>query len=279
MITVTNLEKRYGDGAHEVQALEPTSFTIKPGEFVSFVGPSGCGKTTCLFMLAGLEQPTLGRILVDGARVFGPGKDRGMVFQNYTLYPWLTVRENICFSLKLKVNRNSIGTDKAIEHRIEALLHLMGLEEFADALPRQLSGGMQQRVAIARALLPKPDVLLMDEPFGALDAQTREEMQDLLLTINRVERTTTVFVTHDVDEAIYLSNRVLVFSPRPGKIVADLDIPFGTERSVELKFDPVFIGLKQTVKQLLNKNVQHNRESHLEQLTQSRVDESQEKSI
>jgi NitT/TauT family transport system ATP-binding protein len=278
MITVTNLEKRYGDGAHEVQALEPTSFTIKPGEFVSFVGPSGCGKTTCLFMLAGLEQPTLGRILVDGARVFGPGKDRGMVFQNYTLYPWLTVRENICFSLKLKVNRNSIGTDEAVEHRIEALLHLMGLEEFADALPRQLSGGMQQRVAIARALLPKPDVLLMDEPFGALDAQTREEMQDLLLTINRVERTTTVFVTHDVDEAIYLSNRVLVFSPRPGKIVADLDIPFDTERSVELKFDPVFIGLKQTVKQLLNKNVQHNRESHLEQLTQSRAAESQEKS-
>jgi len=278
MITVTNLEKRYGDGAHEVQALEPTSFTIKPGEFVSFVGPSGCGKTTCLFMLAGLEQPTLGRILVDGTRVFGPGKDRGMVFQNYTLYPWLTVRENICFSLKLKVNRNSIGTDEAVEHRIEALLHLMGLEEFANALPRQLSGGMQQRVAIARALLPKPDVLLMDEPFGALDAQTREEMQDLLLTINRVERTTTVFVTHDVDEAIYLSNRVLVFSPRPGKIVADLDIPFGTERSVELKFDPAFIDLKQTVKQLLNKNVQHNRESHLEQLTQSRVAESQEKS-
>jgi NitT/TauT family transport system ATP-binding protein len=279
MITVINLEKRYGDGAHEVQALEPTSFTIKPGEFVSFVGPSGCGKTTCLFMLAGLEQPTLGRILVDGVRVFGPGNDRGMVFQNYTLYPWLSVRENICFSLKLKVNRNSIGADEAVEHRIEALLHLMGLEEFADALPRQLSGGMQQRVAIARALLPKPDVLLMDEPFGALDAQTREEMQDLLLTINRVERTTTVFVTHDVDEAIYLSNRVLVFSPRPGKIVADLDIPFGAERSADLKVDPVFIGLKQTVKQLLNKNVQRNRESHLEQLTQSRVAESQEKSI
>ena len=279
MITAHKLEKHYGDGAQRVQALAPTDFNVYSGEFVSLVGPSGCGKTTCLFMLAGLEQPSAGTIRHNGVTVHGPGKDRGMVFQNYTLYPWLNVRENIRFSQTLRVNRNDRGVDDSVEYRIEALLHLMGLEDFAGALPRQLSGGMQQRVAIARALLPKPGVLLMDEPFGALDAQTREEMQELLLLINRVERTTTVFVTHDVEEAIYLSNRVLVFSPRPGAIIADVSIPFGVDRTSELKLDPAFISLKQTIKQLLNKNGQRNRLSRLEQLTQSSVGEPKAKSI
>jgi NitT/TauT family transport system ATP-binding protein len=276
MITVSKLEKHYAEGAQRVQALTPTDFTVHPGEFVSLVGPSGCGKTTCLFMLAGLEQPSSGTIRVDGAMVHGPGKDRGMVFQNYTLYPWLNVRENICFSQTLRAN---IGAVKSVEYRMESLLHLMGLEDFAGALPRQLSGGMQQRVAIARALLSKPRVLLMDEPFGALDAQTREEMQELLLLISRVERMTTVFVTHDVEEAVFLSSRVLVFSPRPGAIIADIRIPFGQDRSSDLKVEPAFIGLKQTIKQLLNKHGQRNRAPHLEQLTQSGVGELQAKSI
>jgi NitT/TauT family transport system ATP-binding protein len=271
MISVHKLEKHYGDGAQRVQALTPTDFSVYSGEFVSLVGPSGCGKTTCLFMLAGLEQPSAGTIRHNGAAVHGPGKDRGMVFQNYTLYPWLNVRENIRFSQTLRVNRQEDVVDDSVEYRIDVLLHLMGLEDFADALPRQLSGGMQQRVAIARALLPKPGVLLMDEPFGALDAQTREEMQELLLLINRVERTTTIFVTHDVEEAIYLSNRVLVFSPRPGAIIADISVPFGADRISDIKLDPAFISLKQSVKRLLHKNDQPNRLTRLEQLTQSSV--------
>jgi len=268
MINVTELEKRYGEGATAVQALLPTSVTIYPGEFVSLVGPSGCGKTTCLFMLAGLEEPSGGTITVDGATVHGPGKDRGMVFQNYTLYPWLTVRENITFSQRLKAHRDDFAAStEKVDERVHALLHLMGLEDFVDALPRQLSGGMQQRVAIARALLPRPRVLLMDEPFGALDAQTREEMQELLLLINRVERTTTVFVTHDVDEAIYLSNRVLVFSARPGSLIADISTLFGDNRPADLKLTRDFIALKQEVVHLLRKYGRRDRGAHLERLT------------
>jgi NitT/TauT family transport system ATP-binding protein len=279
MISVHKLEKHYGDGAQRVQALTPTDFSVYSGEFVSLVGPSGCGKTTCLFMLAGLEQPSAGTIRHNGTTVHGPGKDRGMVFQNYTLYPWLNVRENIRFSQTLRVNRQERVADDSVEYRIDVLLHLMGLEDFADALPRQLSGGMQQRVAIARALLPKPGVLLMDEPFGALDAQTREEMQELLLLTNRVERTTTIFVTHDVEEAIYLSNRVLVFSPRPGAIIADISVPFGADRTSDIKLDPAFISLKQSVKRLLHKNDQPNRLTRLEQLTQSSVGKAKMESI
>jgi NitT/TauT family transport system ATP-binding protein len=279
MISVHKLEKHYGDGPQRVQALAPTDFSVQSGEFVSLVGPSGCGKTTCLFMLAGLEQPSAGTIRHDAAAVHGPGRDRGMVFQHYTLYPWLSVRENIRFSQTLKANRKNTAADDSLEYRIDTLLHLMGLEDFADALPRQLSGGMQQRVAIARALLPKPGVLLMDEPFGALDAQTREEMQELMLLINRVERTTTVFVTHDVEEAVYLSNRVLVFSPRPGAIIADINVPFGEDRNADIKIDPAFLELKQSIKGLLHKKDQSNRLSRLAQLTQSGVGEQEQKSI
>ncbi len=171
----------------------------------------------------------------------GPGRDRGMVFQNYTLFPWLRVRENVRFSLSL-ANNDDFERDPAetlhIWERADSLLELMGLADFAHAYPRELSGGMKQRVAIARALVNRPEVLLMDEPFGALDAQTREELQELLLLLHAHERMTVLFVTHDIDEALFLSSRVLVFSPRPGRIVRDLAVPFGPDRELALKLSP-----------------------------------------
>jgi NitT/TauT family transport system ATP-binding protein len=238
-----------------VQALLPTSFTVGSGEFVSFVGPSGCGKTTTLYMIAGLDAPSGGEIRLDDDLVTGPGSDRGMVCQSYNLFPWLTVLDNARFSFDLDANRDYSRTSGEVMSRVGrvySLLDLMGLQNFYGAYPRELSGGMKQRVAIARALANKPKVLLMDEPFGALDAQTREEMQDLLLLLSRHEKTTILFVTHDVEEAVYLSTRILVFSSRPGRSVEDIKVPFGPDRNLDIKLTPEFMQLKRRLLELLH---------------------------
>lgn len=270
LLEVQSISKIYRTDGGDVEALRPSSFKVERGDFVTLIGPSGCGKTTMLFILAGLEAPTDGYIFIDGRQVVGPGANRGMVFQNYTLYPWLTVAENILFSSTLKAHRTTAEARKAAQERCDALLHLMGLEAFARAFPKELSGGMKQRVAIARALLPRPKILLMDEPFGALDAQTREEMQELTVLLCRHERTTVLMVTHDVDEALFLSNRILVFSPRPGIIVEDIAVPFGPERTLELKLTPAFIDLKRRILDRLRRKTGSHRAGHLQRLMDHR---------
>jgi NitT/TauT family transport system ATP-binding protein len=242
-LEVRDLAKTYAGRQGEVVALTPTSFTVAGGEFVSLLG-----------IIAGLEEASAGEVFLDGGRVNGPGPERGMVFQSYTLFPWLTVQENTRFSLGLAANASRARAEDA--HRADALLEVMGLADFRRAYPRELSGGMKQRVAIARALVNRPKVLLMDEPFGALDAQTREEMQELMLLLQRHERTTVLFVTHDIEEAMYLSNRVLVFSHRPGRILRDVTVPFGPgpERTLDLKLAPEFALLKRELFQLLHRS-------------------------
>ncbi|ESZ26530.1 ABC transporter ATP-binding protein [Mesorhizobium sp. L2C067A000] len=200
-------------------ALTNTNLEIEQGEFVCLLGPSGCGKSTLLNVVGGLVEASTGSIKVDGRPVAQPGPDRGMVFQNYSLYPWLTVRQNIEFGPKL----NRWPKAKVFQIANE-LIEIVGLKEYAEQFPKVLSGGMKQRVAIARALAMEPSVLLMDEPFGALDAQTRSRMQELLLDIWSRKRTTVIFVTHDIEEAVYLADRVLVMSARPGRIIEDFRI-------------------------------------------------------
>jgi NitT/TauT family transport system ATP-binding protein len=255
MLSIHQLEKSFTARPKPVHALGPVSLEVKDGEFVSFLGPSGCGKSTALFIVAGLEEASSGNVLLDGHPVGGPGPERGMVFQHYTLFPWLTVQENARFSLQLARNVDytaSVASILSQSARADQLLELLGLAAYADRHPRELSGGMKQRVAIARALVNRPRVLLMDEPFGALDAQTREELQELMILLHRHESTTTLFVTHDVEEAAFVSNRVIVFSPRPGRILADVRVPFSAEeRTAALKLDPRFTALKRELVGLL----------------------------
>jgi NitT/TauT family transport system ATP-binding protein len=259
-LQVRDLTKQYQTKEGLLQAVAPTSFEVSSAEFVSLIGPSGCGKSTTLYMIAGLEEISSGSILLDGQPVIGPGRDRGMVFQNYTLFPWLNVEDNARFGSRLKAGRDRVTTPgQAVDEldRIHSLLDLMGLRNFYHSYPRELSGGMKQRVAIARALATRPKVLLMDEPFGALDAQTREGMQGLLLLLSRHERTTTLFVTHDVEEAIYLSTRILVFSARPGRIIHEVKVPFGPDRALDIKLSPEFMRLKRDIFAMLH-HEQHN---------------------
>jgi NitT/TauT family transport system ATP-binding protein len=209
----------------EYVALDEVSLTIRPGEFISVIGPSGCGKTTLMNVIAGFLQPTSGTVLIDGREIHGPGPDRGVVFQQYAIFPWLTVRQNVEFGLKLAANRKSAAERTAIaDHFIE----LVGLKDFAGHFPKELSGGMKQRVAIARSYAVNPEVLLMDEPFGALDAQTRQFMQESLLGILEQERKTVVFITHSVEEAVFLSTRIVIMATRPGRIreVVPVELPY-----------------------------------------------------
>ena len=246
-VLVQSLGKHFGAlSTNSVPALQDIDLSIEDGEFVTLVGASGCGKSTLLRILAGLETLTSGRVQCNGQPITAPGADRAMVFQHYSLYPWLTVMQNIKFSRRLKVKRENLTSSdvESASGRADALLDLIGLSKVADAYPNQLSGGMQQRVAIARALMGKPDMLLMDEPFGALDAQTREVMHDLILHIHRIEKTTIVFVTHDVDEAIYLGQRVVLMQPRPGRIHSIYPVPLPKERNQEMKHAPEFRALK-----------------------------------
>jgi NitT/TauT family transport system ATP-binding protein len=240
------LWKTFGSGATAVTALKDISLAVEDGEFVTLVGASGCGKSTLLRTIAGIETHSAGEIAVGGIAVNGPGVDRAMVFQNYSLYPWLTVIGNIKFTRQLAAHtrgRTSADVEVAAG-RAEALLSVMGLTAVADAYPNQLSGGMQQRVAIARALMSRPRILLMDEPFGALDAQTREVMHDLILHVSQLELCTVIFVTHDVEEAIYLGQRVVLMAPRPGRIDTVYEVPLTQERSQSMKHQSAFLEMK-----------------------------------
>ena len=226
-------------GGAPTVALQPLSLSVQDNDFIAILGPSGCGKSTLLRIVAGLDTPTVGRVMLDGAKVEAPGPDRGMVFQSYTLFPWLTVRENICFGLREK------GMPQAQQEEITAhYLGRTGLVGFADHYPKMLSGGMQQRTAIARALANDPKILLLDEPFGALDNQTRALMQELLLGIWESEKKTVLFVTHDIEEAIFVAGRVVVMSARPGRIKADVAVDLPHPRHYTVKTTPEFSALK-----------------------------------
>ena len=225
-IRFTGVNKVFGPNSGGVKVLDGINLEIAEKEFVAIVGPSGCGKTTCLRIVAGFEQPTSGSVSLNGRRVTGPGPDRAVVFQHFALFPWKTVRQNLDLGLR---NKNLAKPQR--DELITAALHLMNLESHADAFPHQLSGGMQQRVAIARAYVLDPEVLLMDEPFGSLDAQTRVVMQEELVRLARVNPRTVLFVTHSVEEAVYLADRVVIMTRRPGCIKEVLDVR--TKRDAE----------------------------------------------
>ena len=246
-ISIAAANKTFVEG--NVVALQEVNLEIAGNEFVTFVGASGCGKSTLLRCVGGLETLTSGCIKVDGKVINGPGVERAMVFQHYSLYPWLTVMENIKFTRLLRAGREDITSAdvEVASGRADALLDLMGLTHVRDAYPNQLSGGMQQRVAIARALLPRPQILLMDEPFGALDAQTREVMHDMILHVSKLEKTTIVFVTHDVEEAIYLGQRVVVMAPRPGRVDSIYEVGLPALRDQDMKLSPEFLQQKKVI--------------------------------
>jgi NitT/TauT family transport system ATP-binding protein len=234
-LEIIGLRKEFAQGKASVVALEDCSLALAENEFVSLVGTSGCGKSTMLSIAAGLQDATDGEVLIDGSPVDGPGRDRGLVFQSYTLFPWLTTAQNVEFALRgTRAERVSV----AREH-----LDLVGLSDFADAYPSQLSGGMKQRVAIARALSYRPEVLLMDEPFGALDALTRGVMQELLTKVWERHRLTVLLVTHDVEEAVYVSDRVLVMTNRPGRIKDEIPVALPRPRTHDLVKAPEFVEL------------------------------------
>ncbi|WP_188190015.1 ABC transporter ATP-binding protein [Nonomuraea sp. SYSU D8015] len=241
-ISFKNVVKTYPMKEGTFTALDHVSLDIADREFVTVVGPSGCGKSTLMSMAAGLVEPTSGEVLVDGVPVPGPGPDRGVIFQQYALFPWLTVRKNVEFGLKLM----ELPADER-RRRAEHAIELVGLSDFADALPKTLSGGMKQRCAIARAYAVNPQVLLMDEPFGALDALTRVQLQDQLLDTWSQEQRTVMFITHDVDEAVYLARRVVVMAARPGRIqqIVDVDLPY--PRTEEMRLSPEFARIRNEV--------------------------------
>jgi NitT/TauT family transport system ATP-binding protein len=228
-----------GSKGQQTRALQPIDFKVQENDFVTILGPSGCGKSTLLRIVAGLDYPTTGQVLLDGKQVEGPGADRGVVFQSYTLFPWLTVAQNICFGLR---ERGMPDADQ--KARSEYFIAKVGLRGFENHYPKQLSGGMQQRTAIARALANDPKILLLDEPFGALDNQTRVLMQELLLGIWESARKTVLFVTHDIDEAIFMANRVAVFSARPGRIKSEIAVDFPHPRHYTIKTSPEFMAIK-----------------------------------
>ena len=246
ILTVSQLNKVFENGDKRTLALKDINLNTHRREFLCVVGPSGCGKSTLVRILAGLEQHSSGQVLLQGTPVSGPGRDRGMVFQGYTLFPWLTVKKNVMFGLEV----NGLGR---LECEREAMqwLQLIGLEKFADAYPQQLSGGMKQRVAIVRALANQPRILLMDEPFGALDAQTRCRMQAHLLEIWRKIDITIIFITHDLDEAIYLADRILVLSAHPGEVQELIEVPVPRPRSVLQFVSPEFLATKARLEELI----------------------------
>lgn len=245
-ITLNRLSIHLGERKERFQAVDNVSIDIRPGEFICILGPSGCGKSTLLGALAGHLAPSAGDLLVDNRPVNGPSPERGMVFQQHTLFPWKRVIDNVAFGLKMR------GMNKAERHqKAREIISLVGLDGFETRWPSQLSGGMQQRVEIARVLVNQPRLLLMDEPFGALDAQTRLDMQQLLLDIWSKIRTTVVFVTHDIDEALFLADRILVMSPRPGRIIEDLRLQFARPRDTDLVTSSEFMQLKRHCLELL----------------------------
>jgi NitT/TauT family transport system ATP-binding protein len=243
ILRIEAVDKRFTVNGGEIEALRGAELVVGRGEFICLIGPSGCGKSTLLRMIGGFEMPSAGRVLMNGAPVAGPGPDRGMVFQDYGLFPWLTVRRNIGFGPAAR------GLPRAeIEAIVERFVAMIGLDRFADAYPHQLSGGMKQRVAIARVLANDASVILMDEPFGALDAMTRERLQTELLSIWQASGLTVLFVTHAIEEAILLADRVIVMSPGPGRITADVPIDLPRPRDV---VSPAFNELRARLSGLL----------------------------
>lgn len=240
-LTLENLTRVFpgARGTPPTLALQPISFNVADNDFITILGPSGCGKSTMLRLIAGLDQPSDGKILLDGQPIFDPGPDRGMVFQSYTLFPWLNVRDNICFGLREKRMPRSKQLEIA-----DYFIGKVGLRGFENHYPKMLSGGMQQRTAIARALANDPKILLLDEPFGALDNQTRAIMQELLLGIWEEDRKTVLFVTHDIDEAIFMANRVMVMTARPGHIKCEISVDLPHPRHYTLKTTAEFSALK-----------------------------------
>jgi nitrate ABC transporter ATP-binding subunit len=246
-LTIHGVTKRFAVGDDEVEALAPIDLVIPKGEFVCMIGASGCGKSTLLRIIAGFEEPTTGEVAIDGKPVTGPGRDRGMVFQDYALFPWMTVRQNISFG-----PRQRHLSREEIDKTTDEFVRMVGLERFADRYPNQLSGGMKQRVAIARVLANNANILLMDEPFGALDALTREQLQNELLQIWKRTGVTTIFVTHSVEEAVLLADRVLVMSAGPGRIDSDFRIDLPRPRDVS---SPEFNALRRDVARRLTSHL------------------------
>ena len=231
-----------------LRVVDDVSLSICENEFICIVGPSGCGKTTLMNILAGFVPPTQGQVLLDGKPVEGPGRDRGVIFQEYGVFPWLTVEQNIQFGLKLASSKTPPSEREAVCRKY---LALMGLTDFAKAFPKTLSGGMRQRLAIARAYAAQPEFLLMDEPFGALDAQTRSKMQSLLLEVLQREGKTVLMITHSVDEAVYLASRIVVVTARPARIKEIIEVPFGYPRREDLHESPEFVAIKAHMRDLV----------------------------
>ncbi|MFM7531806.1 MAG: ABC transporter ATP-binding protein [Rubrivivax sp.] len=239
ILTVRGVERRFDGRQGGTLALQATDLDVAENDFVTILGPSGCGKSTLLRIVAGLDHPTAGEVRLDGRPITGPGADRGMVFQSYTLFPWLDVLDNVCFGLRER------GLPRPQQQEIaRGFIAQVGLSGFEHHYPKQLSGGMQQRTALARALANGPRILLMDEPFGALDHQTRELMQELLLSIWEAERKTVLLVTHDIDEAVFMASRTVVMSARPGRIKLDRPVDLPHPRHYAMKTTPVFSALK-----------------------------------
>ncbi|HEX4339590.1 MAG TPA: ABC transporter ATP-binding protein [Polyangiaceae bacterium] len=245
-LSIEGLSRVFDSGSRRTLALSNIDCAVRQRELVCIIGPSGCGKSTLIRILAGLEEPTSGAVLVDGEPVRGPGADRGMVFQGYTLFPWLTVKKNVMFGLKMK----GVPPVRA-EAAAKRWLDMVGLAQFAESYPAELSGGMKQRVAIARALANQPRILLMDEPFGALDAQTRCSMQAHLLRIWESVDVTIVFITHDLDEAIYLADRIIVLGANPGRILEVIEVPVARPRRQEQFLSGHFLATKKRLEALI----------------------------
>ena len=247
ILSVRGLHKIFGETDPPYVALQDVSLEVRRRELICVVGPSGCGKSTLIRIIAGLDEGTSGEVLLDGVEVAGPGPDRGMVFQGYTLFPWLTVKRNVMFGLEMRGKPRKTADTEAHQW-----LHMVGLDAFAEAYPHELSGGMKQRVAIARALANEPRILIMDEPFGALDAQTRAQMQAYLLQIWKSVDVTILFITHDLDEAAYLSDRILVMGSNPGRVVEMIENPVPRPRQPEQFISRSFLSLKKRLAELIH---------------------------
>jgi len=267
-LEVKNLYKHFNSRNGQVTALKDINLKIHKREFVCVIGPSGCGKSTLIRILAGLEQASTGEVLLNGNAVSKPGPERGMVFQGYTLFPWLTVKRNVMFGLI----ESGYGEGEAESEALQ-WIDLIGLKRFAESYPHQLSGGMKQRVAIARALANKPKVLLMDEPFGALDAQTRAKMQAYLLEIWKNIDITVFFITHDLDEAIYLADRILVLKANPGEVQELIEVPVPHPRNPDQLLSPEFLATKKRLEELIHPPTTDTDEDHLNLMRMVHVDD------
>ena len=266
ILEVKDLYKYFTTAKGEITALKNINFKVHRREFVCVIGASGCGKSTLIRILSGLESASTGQMLLDGEPVSGPGPDRGMVFQGYTLIPWLTVKKNVMFGLRSQGMSEANAEGEALQW-----IDLVGLEKFSESYPDQLSGGMKQRVAIARALANKPRILLMDEPYGALDAQTRSRMQSYLLQIWHNIDITVLFITHDLDEAIYLADRILVLKAHPGEVQEVIEVPVPRPRDPEQFMSPEFLATRKRIDELIHPPSDEDEDDKLNMIRLTRV--------